>query len=134
MSLKHELIGNYLTNNFSFKVAHLAGRLNQRTFLNRTDQIKPGNLFVFFLRVAHVEEINELYGKWKTIKQKKAKSLFMILDASRFGFVGDDNDPSVKRYLEMAQDPDTKLVLLGKDEFDVSIFEEKIKQLIPNLN
>ncbi len=123
-------LGDLLGKGFDLQISYLDGRLNQRTFLNKNLLFNASDIFIFFLRVAHVEEINELYGKWRDIKKKNAKAFFIIFDHARFSFSGEDNDPSISRFLTMKADSNTRILLAQNNHFNTTTFVYDLKQLL----
>jgi len=130
--LRLDVLEKFFTKKLSVPTIALNGRLDQRNFLQQIEQISAKDFFVFFIRIVNIEQINELYGKWRKISAHKAKSLLIILDYSLPSFRNDlDNLPS-QRYLEMNQDQNTKIILMGRDKLNAETFNQAIEQIIKN--
>jgi hypothetical protein len=130
ISLKFSNLEQFLSKKFALQVVSIKGRLDQRNFLQQIENITHQDLFIFFLSIAHGEQINELYGKWKAMNSKNAKSLFIILDRSVPSFRSNTNSLSCQRYQEMNQDQSTEIMLMGKDQFNADNFTQTIAQLM----
>jgi len=130
--LRLDVLEKFFTKKLSAPTVALSGRLDQRNFLQQVEHLNTKDFFVFFIRIVNIEQINELYGKWRKISVHKAKSLLIILDYSLPSFRnGSDNLPS-QRYLEMSQDQNTKIILMGKDKLNAETFNQAIEQIIKN--
>lgn len=130
--LRFDVLEKFFTKKLSAPTIALNGRLDQRNFLQQIEQISAKDFFVFFIRIVNIEQMNELYGKWRKISTQKAKSLLIILDYSSPSFRnGSDNLPS-QRYLEMSQDQTTKIILIGRDKLNAETFNQAIEQIVKN--
>lgn len=132
ISLKFTSLENFLEKKFAMQVFNIKGVLDQRNLLQGIEKMSEKDLFIFFLKIIHGEQINDLYGKWKKISIKQAKSLFVILDCSLPSFRNNTNNLFYQRYQEMDQDRNTKIILIGQDQLNANTFNRVIEELIAN--
>jgi len=130
--LKFDDLAKYFTKKLALPVVPISGRLDQKNLLQQIENINAKDLFVFFLKIVHGEQINELYGKWRRTSPLGAKSIFVILDCSVPSFRSDSDNLPTQRYLEMKQDPNTKVILLGEGKLNAADFNQAVDQITNN--